>query len=87
TSLSGTAQQLATSVGVGTGALILHLAMMVRGSHVLALGDFTIAFLVAAAIVAASAVVFAFLDADAGAEVSGYAPKSAPRLTRSDGVT
>ncbi|HEX6979563.1 MAG TPA: DHA2 family efflux MFS transporter permease subunit, partial [Alphaproteobacteria bacterium] len=47
TSLSGTAQQLATSVGVGTGALILHLAMMVRGSHVLALGDFTIAFLVA----------------------------------------
>ncbi len=87
TSLSGTAQQLATSVGVGVGALILHLAMMARGSDVLALGDFTIAFLVVAAIVAASALVFVFLDADAGAEVSGHVPKSAPHLARSDDAT
>src|SRR3546814_19208183 len=71
TSLSGTAQQLSVSVGVGLGALILHLTLMMRGGAMLAAGDFWPAFVVVGLISMASVLVYLPLPADAGASVSG----------------
>jgi hypothetical protein len=65
------AQQLSLSIGAGSGALVLHLAALARGATAPAGGDFTVAFLFAAAMMLMSALAFVPLAADAGAELSG----------------
>jgi EmrB/QacA subfamily drug resistance transporter len=77
TSFASMAQQLSLSVGVGTGALLLHVAMAARGSGELQVGDFGPAFLAVGAFAAASALVYLRLPADAGAEVSGHGAAAA----------
>jgi EmrB/QacA subfamily drug resistance transporter len=72
TSFSSTAQQLALSMGVGTGALLLHAVMAARGGSALQAGDFVPAFLAVGALAAISALVYLRLPAEAGAEVSGH---------------
>jgi EmrB/QacA subfamily drug resistance transporter len=71
TSFSSMVQQLSLSVGVGTGALLLHLTLAARNGTALGAGDFAPAFLCVATISALSALVFLPLAADAGAEVRG----------------
>ena len=68
TSFASMAQQLSLSVGVGTGALALHLVDNGR----IAAADFLPAFLLAALIAAGSLAWFLPLPSDAGAEISGH---------------
>lgn len=72
TSLAAVAQQLAISVGVGAGALVLHLAIVLRGSEQLASGDFAPAFIAVALFTAFAAFIFLALPRDAGEAVSGH---------------
>jgi MFS family permease len=72
TSFASMAQQLALSVGVGTGALILHLADLGRGGGELEAADFTPAFLLVGVLAALSSLAFLRLPADAGEEISGH---------------
>ena len=72
TSFSSMAQQLSLSVGVGTGALLLHLTMAARSGDMLHASDFVPAFVVVGICAAVSALAFVRLPADAGAEVSGH---------------
>ncbi|MFO1075852.1 MAG: MFS transporter [Geminicoccaceae bacterium] len=75
TSFSSMAQQLSLSVGVGSGALTLHLV----GGGQIAAQDFVPAFLLVAAIAASSVMVFLPLPPDAGAEISGHGrPRTGP---------
>jgi EmrB/QacA subfamily drug resistance transporter len=77
TALASVGQQLAISSGVAVGALMVDLSLRWRGTTDTANlmpGDFTAAFLVVAAISAASALWFWRLPADAGAEMSGRSP-------------
>ena len=67
-------QQLSLSIGVGTGALLLHLTVAARGGEHLAAGDFAPAFFAVGCLAALSALVYLPLAPDAGAEVSGRAP-------------
>lgn len=71
TSFASMMQQLSLSIGVGTGALLLHLTVAARGGGHLAAGDFAPAFFVIALLAALSALVYLPLAPDAGAEVSG----------------
>jgi hypothetical protein len=71
TSFASAAQQLALSIGVGTGALLLHVAAAMRGGTSVVAGDFAFAFLGVAVISALSTITFLGLSGDAGAEVSG----------------
>ena len=71
TSLSSVAQQLSLSLGVAFAAFILELAQYLRGEATLAVADFSVAFLVVAAMSAVSLFFFLKLAHDAGAEVSG----------------
>jgi EmrB/QacA subfamily drug resistance transporter len=71
TSFASAAQQLALSIGVGTGALLLHVAAAMRGGTSVIAGDFAPAFLGVAVISALSTITFLGLSGDAGAEVSG----------------
>jgi EmrB/QacA subfamily drug resistance transporter len=82
TSFASMAQQLSLSVGVGSGALLLHLTMSARGGEHLLASDFRPAFYVVGAIAALSALVYLPLPRDAGAEMSGRAQlaKTAPPL-------
>jgi Na+/melibiose symporter-like transporter len=78
-------QQLSLSIGVGLGALILHVVVTLRGGANAAAQDFAPAFLVVGGISALAALVFWRLAADAGAEVSGRQPAAAPEsLTLSE---
>jgi EmrB/QacA subfamily drug resistance transporter len=83
TSFASMVQQLSASVGVGIGALVLHLTLLARGGDHLASGDFWPAFLAVGAISSLAAFVFLPLAVDAGAEMSGRlpAPASAPKMT------
>ncbi|MFZ1427953.1 MAG: MFS transporter [Geminicoccaceae bacterium] len=74
TSFSSMAQQLSLSVGVGSGALLLHATMTARGGTELHAGDFLPAFLIVGVCAAASALAFVALPGGAGAEVSGHRP-------------
>jgi EmrB/QacA subfamily drug resistance transporter len=76
TSFASVGQQLSLSVGVGLGALILHVVVGLRGAEGAAAQDFAPAFLIVAGISASAALVFWRLPSDAGAEVSGRAPAS-----------
>jgi MFS family permease len=77
TSLASVGQQLSLSAGVAAGALAVDLSVNWRGESALTAADFAPAFLVVAAISAASAFVFARLSPDAGAEMSGRKPVTA----------
>jgi EmrB/QacA subfamily drug resistance transporter len=82
TSLSSVAQQLALSVGVTVGAAALDLTRRVHGDGALDASDFAPAFLVVAAISISSLAMFWTLPADAGAEISGRAPRAAEEPPR-----
>ncbi len=77
TSFASVGQQLSLSIGVGLGALILHVVVALRGGEAAVARDFAPAFLIVAGISALAALVFARLPADAGAEVSGRQPAPA----------
>ncbi len=74
TSFASMMQQLSLSIGVGTGALLLHLTVAARGGEHLSAGDFWPAFFAIGGLAALSALVYLPLAADAGAEVSGRTP-------------
>jgi len=74
TSFASMMQQLSLTVGVGTGALLLHLTVSARGGQQLSAGDFAPPFFAVGLIAALSALAFARLAPEAGAEVSGRAP-------------
>jgi EmrB/QacA subfamily drug resistance transporter len=78
TSFTSMMQQLSASVGVGAGALLLHLALLARGADHLVSSDFWPAFLAVGGIAALSSLVFLPLAADAGAEMSGRLPAPTP---------
>jgi EmrB/QacA subfamily drug resistance transporter len=72
TSLTGTAQQLSLSLGVGIAAQILHTSQWLRGADHLAPIDFSVTFWIVGLVGATSGLVFARLAADAGTSVSGH---------------
>lgn len=81
TVLVSVTQQLALSAGVAVGALAVQATIVFHGGStgpdaVLAAADFPPAFLLVAAISAASALIFAGLPGDAGAELAHRAPIS-----------
>jgi EmrB/QacA subfamily drug resistance transporter len=74
TSFASMMQQLSLTVGVATGALLLHLSVAARGGELLASADFAAPFFGVAILAAASVLAYVPLAADAGAEVSGQPP-------------
>jgi EmrB/QacA subfamily drug resistance transporter len=85
TSLVSVAQQLSMSIGVATGAFAVETTLRLKGEPTMTASDFIPAFLVVAAIAASSAVLFARLPANAGAELTRRRPVS-ERADRSSGV-
>jgi EmrB/QacA subfamily drug resistance transporter len=79
TSFASMMQQLSLSIGVGTGALLLHLTVAARGAEHVAAGDFAPAFFAVALVSALAALAYLRLPPDAGAEVSGRLPVVAER--------
>jgi hypothetical protein len=77
-------QPLSLSIGLGTGALLLHVTVAARSDEHLVAGDFAPAFLTVALISALSVLAYFRLPPAAGAEVSGRLPASAerPRLEK-----
>jgi MFS family permease len=74
TGFYGTAQQLPGALGVVLATASLEVSRHASGHAALTPADFTLAFLLAAAIVLAATPGFARLPADAGSEVSGHSP-------------
>jgi len=74
TSLASVGQQLSLTVGVGLGALILHVVVGLRGAAEAVAADFAPAFALIGLVSGSAALVFWRLPANAGAEVSGRAP-------------
>jgi len=77
TSFASMVQQLSASVGVGVGALVLHLTLLARGGEHLVGGDFWPAFVAVGGVSSLAALVFLPLAVDAGAEMSGRLPAPA----------
>jgi EmrB/QacA subfamily drug resistance transporter len=77
TSFASVGQQLSLSVGIGTGALLLHLTVLAHGDMQLSANDFAPAFFALGLLSALSCLVHVPLRADAGAEVSGHRPRPA----------
>ncbi|MEI2387855.1 MFS transporter [Breoghania sp. JC706] len=73
TGFSAMVQQLSLSIGVSIAALILQLLPYLRTEATASETDYSIAFLFVGALVTASALAFARLEADAGQAVSGHA--------------
>jgi EmrB/QacA subfamily drug resistance transporter len=71
TTLVSVAQQLALSTGVAVGALIVELTLHLKHGAAISAEDFPAAFLAVAVLTAASALIFARLPSDAGAELAG----------------
>jgi MFS family permease len=72
TSFQSMMQQLSVSIGVGTGALLLHVTLFFQGRSTLGADDFAMAF-VAVALISLSSIFFYLpLAREAGAEVSGH---------------
>ena len=71
--LSATIQQMTTSLGIALAALALHASGAIRGGS--SLFDFRVAFCTMAAIAAVSIPSYIRMDPDAGAAVSGAAPR------------
>jgi EmrB/QacA subfamily drug resistance transporter len=74
TALAAVAQQLSLSAGVALGGAAVELMVWSKADTTITAADFPPAFLVIAAISAASAVIFARLPADAGAELAHRTP-------------
>jgi len=74
TSLVSVAQQLSLSAGVAVGALAVEVTTRIAGHATLGAADFPPAFLLVAAISAASVLIFLRLPDDAGAELAGRLP-------------
>lgn len=75
TSLVSVAQQLAISAGVALGALAVEeITVAFRGHGALVASDFPPAFLAVATISVLSAIIFARLSPDAGAELADRMP-------------
>ena len=72
TSLGSMMQQLAQSVGVAFGAMVLHLTIIIGGTGAVGPDDFFPAFAGIALVSLAAILFFLPLAADAGAEVSGH---------------
>jgi len=70
TTLAAVGQQLSLTFGVGTGALILHLTLMLRGATELNADSFAPAYLVIAGLSLLSLFFFVPLSRDAGAELT-----------------
>jgi EmrB/QacA subfamily drug resistance transporter len=77
-SLSSMFQQLAQSLGIGLAAMLVHFTLVLRHGSKLQAGDMGPAFLIVAGLSLAGIFFFIALPKDAGAEVSGRAPTSAP---------
>jgi EmrB/QacA subfamily drug resistance transporter len=72
TSFQSMIQQLSVSIGIGAGALLLHVTLLVQAKTTLGPGDFAGAF-VAVALISVSSIFFYLpLAHEAGAEVSGH---------------
>ena len=71
TTLVSVTQQLAISTGVALGALLVELTLRLKHGAAISAEDFPAAFLVVGALTAASALIFARLPLDAGAELAG----------------
>ncbi len=71
TPFASMAQQLAMSIGVGIGALFLHLTLLMRHDAVLTAGDFMPAFIGVGLLSLVSLPLFLQLEPDAGASVIG----------------
>ncbi len=74
TAMVSVAQQLAISAGVAFGALAVETSVTLRGDGTLGARDFAPGFLAVAAVSALSALIFARLSPDAGAELADRAP-------------
>jgi hypothetical protein len=72
TSLSSVSQQLSLSTGVALGALALESTAAFKGTADLDASDFGPAFFVVAFLAALAGFIFARLEPDAGAEMSGH---------------
>jgi EmrB/QacA subfamily drug resistance transporter len=70
--LASMVQQLSLSLGVSIAAILLHLSLYLRGSHVLMTQDFVAAFIVTGVLSLISALLFLRLSYDAGWELSGH---------------
>jgi MFS family permease len=79
TSLVSVAQQLSISTGVAIGALVVETVLRINERETLAAPDFPPAFLIIGGIAAMSAMLFARLPADAGAEMAAGKPRSLER--------
>jgi hypothetical protein len=79
TALAAVAQQLSLSAGVALGGATVELMVWSKGDATITAADFPPAFLVIAAISAASVVIFARLPPDAGAELAHRTPPGAPK--------
>ncbi|HKT54310.1 MAG TPA: MFS transporter, partial [Caulobacteraceae bacterium] len=75
TSLSGVAQQLSQSLGIGLAAILLGMIRQWHGSPRLSAGDVSPAFLIIGAVSFLALAFFLPLPADVGAELSGRAPQ------------
>jgi EmrB/QacA subfamily drug resistance transporter len=73
--LSSMIHQLGFSLGVALGAALLSASLSLRGSKVLELADFRLAFVVCGLVGLSSVLWFIRLAPDAGAEVSGHGPR------------
>jgi EmrB/QacA subfamily drug resistance transporter len=71
TTMSSVAQQLALSFGVGVGALLLHMTLVLSGKPHLTASDFSPAYFIISLIGLSSLLFFVPLPANAGDEVSG----------------
>jgi hypothetical protein len=78
--LSSVLQQVVRAIGVAFAALLLNLAVTMRGGHagMLTMTDFRIAFLATAAMAMASVYWYYPMARDTGAHVSGHRPARAP---------
>jgi hypothetical protein len=85
TAMVSVEQQLAISAGVAFGALAVETAVTLRGDGVLSAHDFAPGFLAVAAVSSLSALIFARLSPDAGAELTHRAaPPAKPVGQRAD---
>jgi fucose permease len=66
TPFASMAQQLAASIGIGTGALLVHMTLLIRGHDTLGPSDFTPAFIGVALISILALPIFMRLAPDAG---------------------
>ncbi len=76
TSLVSVAQQLSISIGVAVGALVVETVLRFEQHATLSASDFPPAFVIVAVIAAASALLFAQLAPDAGAEMAAGKPST-----------